>query len=170
MPDGGALTLYCSLMVGDVYLDGQLIGKPQGSMGRTYYDIEPGIHTVKITSPSWADWTKQVKIETGKKTKLYAYLAYGEDKGGTPRDEIIGPESDSLYGNLRIFCNVTQGNIYVGGEPGGVPQGEVGTTIRGLLPGTYTVTIVADGYAEWSGEVTVTTGETAEITAELTPA
>jgi len=166
-PDWGALNLFCTLMTGRVYLDDEHIGQPQGTMGTTFYDIEPGRYTVTIVSPSWATWTKEVQIEAGQRTRIYAYPAYGEDKGGPPRDEVLTPESFDLYGQVRIFANVTQGNMYIDGEPAGVPQGAGGVTVRGLLPGTYEVVIVSDGYREWIGEVTITTGETAELTAEL---
>ena len=166
-PTTGSLEVYCNLLMGDIYIDGERKASPQGSSGRTIKGILPGTHTVKITESGFADWTKQVSIVAGKTTILYAYLASGSDKGSPSRNEIITPDSAASYGSLTVYCNLLLGNIYVGGEPGGSPQGSSGRTIKGILPGTYTVKITESGFKDWTGQVTINPGQTTTINAKL---
>lgn len=161
------LTVYCNLLLGDIYVDGERTASVQGSFGRTIKGLLPGTHTVKITESGYADWSKQVSIEAGKTTTLYAYLALGADNGAPSRNEVITPDSAASYGSLTVYSNMLNSNIYVGGEPGGTTQGSRGRTIKGLLPGTYTVKITESGYKDWTGQVTISAGQTATIDAKL---
>jgi hypothetical protein len=163
----GSVKIYCNLLMGDIYVDGKREASPQGSYGSTIEELLPGTHTVTITESGFADWSKQVSIEAGKTTTLYGYLALGEDKGAPSRDEIITPDSAASYGSLKVYSNMLNSNIYVGGEPGGTTQGSQGKTINGLLPGTYTVKITESGFKDWTGQVTISAGQTATINAEL---
>ena len=153
--------------MGNIYLDGERKASPQGSFGTTIKGIPPGTHTVKITESGFADWTKQVSIVAGKTTVLYAYLALGSDKGTPSRNEIITADSVASYGSLTVYCNLLLGNIYVGGEPGGTPKGSSGTTINGILPGTYTVKITESGFKDWIGQVTISSGQTTTVNAKV---
>ena len=148
-------------------MDGQRKASPQGSYGTTIKGILPGTHTVKVTESGWADWAKQVSIETGKTTILYAYLALGSDKGAPSRNEIITPDSAASYGSVTVYSNMLNSNIYVGGEPGGTTHGSQGSTIKGLLPGTYTVKVTESGWKDWIGQVTINAGQTTTINAKL---
>ena len=163
----GSLTVYCNLLLGNIYVGGEPGGSPKGSSGTTIKGILLGTYTVKITESGYADWTKQVSIVAGKTTVLYAYLALGSDKGTPSRNEIITPDSAASYGSLTVYCNLLLGNIYVGGEPGGTPKGSSGTTIKGILPGTYTVKITESGFKDWIVQVTISSGQTTTITAKL---
>jgi hypothetical protein len=163
----GTLEVYCGTMQANIYVGGETGGPTSASGSHTIEGLLPGTYTVQIMTSGWAPWTKQVKIETGKTTVLYSYLALGEDKGAPSRNEIITPDMAASYGSLTVYCNLLLGNIYVNDEPGGAVQGSIGKTIGGLLPGTYTVRIVESGWHEWTGQVTITAGQTTEITAEV---
>jgi hypothetical protein len=156
----GQLTVYCNLLLGDIYLDNEMMGYVQGSYGATYDEIEAGIHTVKITSSGWGTWTKQVQIVAGKETVIYGYLALGEENAAPSRNEIITPESAAAFGTLEVYCGTMQANIYAGGEPGGPTSASGPHAIAGLLPGTYTVQIVTSGWAPWTKQVKIETGKT----------
>ena len=164
----GSLTVYCNLLMGNIYVGNERKGSPHGSYGTTVEGILPGTYTVKVTSDGWADWTKQVSVVAGKTTVLYAYLALGSGNGSPSRNETITPDSAASYGSLTVYSNLLLGNIYVGGEPGGPPQGSTGRTIRGILPGTYTVKVTSDGWKDWTGQVTINSGQTTTVNAILT--
>jgi hypothetical protein len=162
----GSLEVHCGTMQSNIYIGGET-GGPTASGGRTIHGILPGIYTVRITQSGWGEWTKQVEIQTGKTTILYAYQSLGEDMAAPSRNEIITPDSAASYGSLTVYCNLLLGNIYVDGEQGGPPQGSTGKTIGGLMAGTYTVRIVLDGWREWTQEVTISTGQTTVINAQM---
>jgi hypothetical protein len=163
----GSLEVYCGTMQANIYVGGESGGPTSAYGSHTITGLLPGTYSVQIVTSGWAPWTKQVKIETGKTTVLYSYLALGEDKGAPSRAEIITPDMAASYGSLTVYCNLLLGNIYVNGEPGGPPKGSIGTTIGGLLPGTYMVRISQEGWIDWEGQVTISTGQTTEITAEV---
>ncbi len=163
----GSLKVYSIMLNSNIYVGGEPGGTTQGSQGRTINGLLPGTYTVKVTESGFADWEKQVSIEAGKTTTLYGYLALGEDKGSPSRDEIITPDSAASYGSLKVYSNMLNSNIYVGGEPGGTTQGSQGRTINGLLPGTYTVKITESGYKDWTEQVTISAGQTSTINAKL---
>ena len=163
----GTLEVYCGTMQANTYVGGESGGPTSASGSHAIAGLLPGTYTVQIVTSGWAPWTKQVKIETGKTTVLYAYLALGEDKGAPSRNEIITPDMAASYGSLKVYCNLLLGNIYVNGEPGGAVNGSLGKIIGGLLPGTYTVRISEEGWIDWEGQVTISAGQTTEITAQV---
>jgi hypothetical protein len=159
----GTLTVYCNLMLGTVYLDDKDVGYPQGFYGLTLDNVTPGVHTVKVTSSGWGDWSKQVGIMPGQTTVLYAYLALGEANGAHTRYEIIGPDRAAEYGTLELHCSTMQANVYLNGEPGGPTSAVGATNVEGLLPGTYTLEIIESGWGTWSKQVSIQTGKTTVI-------
>jgi hypothetical protein len=162
----GTLEVNSGTMQSNIYINGEP-GGPTQYGGRTIRGLLPGFYTVRLINSGWGTWTKQVEIKTGETTTLYAYQSLGEENAAPSRNEIITPDSAASYGSLTVYCNLLLGNIYVNGEPGGPPQGSSGATIGGLLPGNYTVRIVLSGWHEWTGQVTITAGQTTEITAEV---
>ena len=160
----GSLEIHSNAWAADTYVGGE----PGGQTGIGDITIDgllPGTYTVGLTSDVYSAWSKQVIIETGKTTVLYANMAT-EGNGAPSRNEIINPDSAALYGSLEIHTNAWNADTYVGSEPGGQTGiGEV--TIDGLLPGTYTVKLTSPVYRDWIGQVTITTGQTTVITAEM---
>ena len=122
----------------------------------------PGTYTVELTRSGYKDWNKQVTIVAGKTTVLYSYLESGSGTS-TTRNEIITPDSTALYGSLQVNCSQYDANVYVGGEPGGSGAPGIADNIGGLLPGTYTVELTRSGYKDWTGQVTINTGQTTTI-------
>ncbi len=168
-PDSAALYGSLEIFSNAWYADTYVGGEPGGQVGAGEITIDgllPGTYTVNLTSGTHDPWNKQVTIETGKTTILYANLA-SEGNGAPTRNEIITPDSAALYGSLEIQTNAWNADTYIGGEPGG--QTGIGdVTINGLLPGTYTVKLISSVYFDWTGQVTIQTGQTTVITAEMT--
>jgi hypothetical protein len=163
----GTLEMYCGVLQGNIYVGGEPAGPPSGSTAKVTKGLLPGTYTVKVTSSGWADWTRQVSIMAGKTTTLYAYLALGEAKGAPSRTEIITPDSAAFYGILEVTSNLLLGNIYVGGEPAGLPSGSTARIIKGLLPGTYSVKVTSSGFKDWTSQVTINSGQKTTIDAKV---
>jgi outer membrane receptor protein involved in Fe transport len=91
-----------------------------------------------------------------------------------PGSPVLGSEpSGSIEGRVRSTSNevVTEAQIAV--QPGRAEvtvNADGSFEIRGLAPGSYRLTVSADGYSPYSQIVAVTAGETVEHDVVLTPA
>ncbi len=69
-------------------------------------------------------------------------------------------------GSLVVTANVDNGTVYIDGEIKGSLSGG-SARITGLAEGSHTVGIEADGYESFGGEVSITSGETEELSVDL---
>ena len=145
IPTTGSITVFSSPPGADIYLDNKYVG-------RTIYTITgvlPGYHTVKLCLEGYSDWSTTVLVTVGEKSYVHPTL--------TP-------------------IPVT-GAISVKSEPPGANMGLDGVAINALTPytitniaaGTHTLVLALKGYLDWSANVHVIPGKTAEIDAQLTP-
>lgn len=69
-------------------------------------------------------------------------------------------------GTLVVTANADSGQVLIDGKPRGKLSG--GTArITGVSPGSHTVGVQASGFKNWSGDATVTDGETTKVPATL---
>jgi large repetitive protein len=163
----GTLSIISDSISANVYVDGESGGYTNSFGSKKVEGLLPGTYTVKITHPTYGDGAKHIKIEAGKTTTAYIYLPIGEENTAPCRDEIITPESEALYGSLRIECNCSAANVFIGGESAGTTGTPGITTIEGLLPGTYTIKVTSQGRKTWTGTIAISTGQTAALTVRL---
>lgn len=86
-------------------------------------------------------------------------------------------KTDTVAVNYNPSAQPRLGTIYISSAPGGAEiwiggeytKREAPTTIPGVLPGTYTITLKKEGYIDYSETKTVVAGGTATITANLEP-
>jgi hypothetical protein len=166
--DPGSLNVVVGQDGGNIYIDDEYSGGTTwSSFGTTVNGILPGTHTLKITAPGYKDWIKQVGISISQTTKVFVYLEPGAGTSFT-RDETIS--STSTFGVLNIVVGQDGGSIYIDDEySGGTTWSSFGTTVNGLLPGTYTLKITAPGYKDWIRQVTITAGQTTKVNVYLEP-
>jgi hypothetical protein len=166
----GTLKIYCDPPGSDIFLDGEPQGPADASGEKTIARILPGVYTVKITSRAgFSDWSKQVRIVGRNVTVLYAYLAT-KGHGAPSRNEIITPEAAELYGSLEVTVSHWMCDIYVGSEPGGQPDARGKRMIKGILHGHYIVKVTSpDFFKDWTGPVTIHSGQTTTLNVELVP-
>jgi serine/threonine protein kinase len=167
----GSLAAYGSIKVyapwtTNIYVGGEPGGTIGSSDTSTVSGISPGTYTVKLTKSGCKEWTKQVTVTTDQVTTIYAYPEPGSGISSC-RNETITPDSLSRYGSLTVNAPWTT-NIYIGGEPGGTIGSSDTATVDGILPGTYTLKLTRSGYKDWTGQVTIVTGQTAVVNATLT--
>ena len=159
----GSLKVICNISSAKVYLGVDSVGTTGVSGTNTIGGILPGTYTVKVTFPGWSDNSKQVSIVTDKTTILYIYLPIGSGNSAPSRNEIITPDSAALYGSLKVICNISSANVYIGDESGGTTGTQGTNTIDGILPGTYTVKVTMPGWKDWTGQVSINSGQTTTI-------
>jgi len=145
IPTTGTITVFSSPPGADIYLDNKYVG-------RTIYTITgvaPGYHTLKLCLAGYRDWSTTVLVTAGETKTVPATL--------TPIPAI--------------------GAISVKSEPPGANIGLDGVAINALTPytinnlasGTHILVIALKGYLDWSANVQVVPGKTAEVDALLIP-
>jgi hypothetical protein len=126
-------------------------GKDTGEITNiTLTEIEPGEHFVKLTLDGYHDATKQVTVVAGETVSLHFDLV-AEDLPPTTGDLTV----TSVPPNARIYLDGVDFNA------------TTNTTIIGLEPGAYNVTLTLAGYHDATKQVTVVAGETASLHFDL---
>ena len=117
------------------------------SVGTSPYEgkgLSPGKYKIRVTKEGYEPWGQEVTVKADEKLEVLASLK-------------------SLTGRLVIRTQPHEANIYIGGKLTGTGSYEG----NALLPGTYKVRIVQEGYETWEKDVTVKTGEIVELPVEL---
>jgi len=145
IPTTGEITVFSSPPGADIYLDNTYVG-------RTIYTITgvlSGYHTLKLCLVGYSDWSTTELVKVGETSYVHAPL--------TPIP--------------------ATGAISVTSEPPGANIGLDGVAINALTPytitnlasGPHTLVLALKGYLDWSANVHVVPGKTAEVDAPLIP-
>ncbi|MEA1998489.1 MAG: PEGA domain-containing protein, partial [Euryarchaeota archaeon] len=145
IPTTGTITVFSSPPGADIYVDNKYVGRTID----TITNVLPGPRTVKLCLAGYLDWSTTVLVTVGETTPVHATL--------TPIP--------------------TTGAISVKSEPPGANIGLDGVPINALTPytinnvvaGTHTLVLALKGYLDWSANVQVVPGKTAEVDAPLIP-
>jgi hypothetical protein len=145
IPTTGAITVFSSPPGADIYLDNNYVG-------RTIYTITgvlPGYHTLKLCLVGYRDWSTTVLVTAGETRTVPATL--------TPI---------STTGALLVKSEPPGANIGLDGVP---INALTPYTITNLASGTHILVLDLKGYLDWSANVHVVPGKTAEVDAPLIP-
>ncbi|WP_297489633.1 PEGA domain-containing protein [Thermococcus sp.] len=143
VPATGKLTVNSNPSGAEVYID----GKKVGTTPLRNYTIPEGIHEVAIRKAGYAERAYAISIKYGELKVLNVTLS---------------PE----MGKLTVKSNPSGAEVYVDGKKVGTTPLENYT----VTAGTHEITLIKDGYQNFTKTVTVNPGEEASITAVLTPA
>ena len=145
VPTTGTITVFSSPSGADIYLDNNYVG-------RTIYTITgvlPGYHTVKLCLGGYRDWSTTVLVTVGETRTVPATL--------TPIP---------ATGAISVISEPPGANI---GLDGVAINALTPYTINNLASGTHTLVLALKGYLDWSANVQVVPGKTAEVDAPLIP-
>ena len=159
----GTLKVNTGITGVNVYVGNEYGGKTDSYSGATVNGLIAGTYTLKLNLTGYKDWTKQVSITVGKTTTIYAYPENGTGTSVT-RDETVA--FDSPYGILSVNAGLDSVGVYVGGEYGGQTD-YWGATVNGIINGIYMLKLTLPGYNEFTQQVTITTGQTTTVQANL---
>jgi len=126
-----------------VYLDGALKGT--GSV--TLQDVSPGYHSVRLTKTMYNDYGTDVRVVAGSPSYVNAVLT---------------PISGS--GTIIASSNPVGANVFLDW----MDKGFSPVTITNVSSGPHTVSFTKTGYTAASRTVTMTAGQTMQITVDLT--
>ena len=143
VPATGKLTVNSNPSGAEVYID----GKKVGTTPLRNYTIPEGIHEVAVRKAGYAERAYAISIKYGELKVLNVTLS---------------PE----IGKLTVKSNPSGAEVYVDGKKVGTTPLENYT----VTAGTHEITLIKDGYQNFTKTVTVKPGEKASITAALTPA
>lgn len=115
----------------------------------TVTDIPAGVHTFALKLAGFNDTAGSVTVVGGSTIPVYAELSPST------------PNTGSLY----IASFPGDAEIFIDGADQGV---KTPTTITNLSPGSHTVKLTRTGYADFTGQATITAGTTEYLSATLT--
>jgi hypothetical protein len=117
------------------------------SVGTSPYEgkgLSPGKYKIRVTQEGYEPWGQEVTVKADEKLEVLASLK-------------------SITGRLVIRTQPHEANIYIGGKLAGTGSYEG----NAVLPGTYKVRIVKEGYETWEKDITLKPGEIVELPVEL---
>ena len=124
----------------EIFIDGNDVGMTPVTID----NVKTGKHLVEVKLDGYEVWSKQINVETKKKTSLTAELI-------------------TKYGSIALSSEPTKAKIFLDGI-------EVSTTpasLRSVPNGTHLVEVRMDGYSVWEKSVSVEHGKETVLSAIL---
>ncbi len=106
--------------------------------------IVPGLHTVQVVKPGYADWAGNISVKPGLKSYVNAALK-------------------PLNGIISVQSSPTGGTVYIDN----VSRGTTDVVIPDIPSGVHQVRVEKSGYLNWESTVAVSGGQTAFVKANL---
>lgn len=140
---GGTIRVLTNVPGAKVYLD----GAEKGEAPMDLKDVKPGEHVVEVRADGYETREERVAINAGQSAVYKLDLQPG------------GSASDGV---LRVASPVPNAEVYVDGAlVGKVPQ------TKRVAPGEHFVTVKLPGYKDFEKRLTVTSGQTIDVLAEI---
>jgi len=131
-----------------VYIDGDY----KGTSPRTVGGLSQGAHILEITMPGYQEWSNTFQIHANQVTYVTATLT-----------AVPNPTTGSvLVTSSPAYASVYLDGVYHGQTEPGTP-----ININGVSAGTHTVKVTLAGYQDSVTSVTVNSGQTSTVTANL---
>lgn len=127
-----------------VFLDGNY----KGTTPLTLTSISPGTYQVRLETSGYSDYSTSVMVSAGQTATVSATL--------TPI---------TTTGSLVVSSSPVGANVFVDG----IIRGITPLTLSSVPTGSHTLLLTMNGYANYSSMVTVSAGQTATVSATLSP-
>ena len=150
--------LYIESETGDVYLDGYFKGKTP----LTVYNLQEGIHNLRVRRVGYLDYSTHVQIIGQQTTKVYPIFS---EPNSIPYPLPVTTLSKNvkLVPLLSVSSSPLGSDVYVDGSYSGITPINI-TNIKG---GNHTVRLAKSGYNSYSTTATISAGQTTYLTANL---
>ena len=133
-----------------VYLDGNYQGQTYSGQPFDILAVSPGAHTISLSLNGYQDYSGTVMVSSGQTSQVSVTLTPSTQPGAG--------------GNILISSSPSGADAYLDNQYKGITP----LTLTGVSSGTHTVTLKVNGYADWTGSVQVTSGQTTSVTATMT--
>ncbi len=131
-----------------VYVDGDY----KGTSPRTVGGLSQDAHILEITMPGYEEWSNTFQIHSNQVTYVTATLK-----------AIPNPTT----GSVSVTSNPAYASVYLDGVYHGQTEPGTPLNINGVAAGTHTVKVTLSGYQDSVTSVTVNSGQTSTVTANL---
>ncbi|GAB7014799.1 PEGA domain-containing protein [Methanogenium cariaci] len=146
----GTISVSSSPSGANFYLDGSFRGTTTQTIGgliaRSYF--------VELTKPGYQDWTGSVRIHPGQVTSVSRTLV---------------PVQSPTTGAISVTSNPSYAAVYLDGTYEGQTSPGRPFIISAVSAGSHTIMVRLSGYTDSVSTVTVNSGKTTTVNAELTP-
>ena len=133
-----------------VYGDGVYVGQTRAGSPLVFTSVKPGTHTLLLTKSGYQDYQTTQSVAAGQDYVVSVTL---------------NPVQNPTTGGISVISAPSQAEVYLNNAFKGLTP----ITLDSLTPGSYTVLIKLSGYQDWQATQQVTAGQTAQISATLTP-
>ncbi len=144
----GTLTISSSPSNANIYLDGVY----KGTTPRTIGGLSQGAHTLEITEPGYHEWSNTVQIHSNQVTYVTANLA---------------TDPQTTTGSISVTSNPSYAAVYIDGVYYGTTDPSHARIANDIAAGSHSVKVTLAGYADSVSTVTVNSGQTSTVSANL---
>ena len=122
-------------------------GRQRGTAPTIVPDVLTGNHEITLSLKGYDDWYQTVSVGSGQTAAINAGL----------------DATKEITGSLAVITDPPGAEIYIDGNFKGVSP----VTITGISPGTHTVLLTLQEYADTSSNISITAGQTQKYTTGL---
>jgi len=128
-----------------VYLDNDY----KGDTPLNLKNISVGQYSIKLVLPGYQEWVSSIVVLPILTVKISTDLVR---------------QAQSAYGSISVNSNPQEARVYLDNAY----KGHTPINLRDIPIGRHTIRIILPGYQEWTGDISVSSSQTARITANLT--
>jgi hypothetical protein len=150
-PSAGSIDVVSYPAGASVYLDGSYYGQTSPYDALDIPNVAPGDHALVLVLEGYYNYVTSVAVTAGRSTSVVATLTDRPDA--------------NQFGQLAVQSSPSGAYIYVDGAYRGITP----ANLMLVRSGERTVLLRQSGYQDWTTAVTVTGGETAQVSATLAP-
>ena len=144
----GTLSVSSTPSNANIYLDGSY----KGTAPRTIGGISQGAHTLEITLPGYQEWSNTVQIHSNQVTYVTATLS---------------TDPQTTTGSISVTSNPSYASVYIDGVYYGTTNPGQALMANNIAAGSHTVKVTLSGYDDSVSTVTVNSGQTSTVSANL---
>jgi hypothetical protein len=151
----GSISIGSAPAGASVFLDSAYkgISNPSGSF--TLNNVPSGSHILKLTASGYNDWIETVYVNPNANTYVPVVMT------------VIGPSPTPVpaAGSINVVSTPTGAEIYIDN----IFRGYTPATITEIDPGQHQILLKYTGYTDYSGTVSVVSGQTSPLAIGMTP-
>ncbi len=144
----GTLSVSSSPSNANIYLDGSY----KGTAPRTIGGLSQGAHTLEITMPGFQEWSNTVQIHSNQVSYITATLA---------------ADPQATTGSISVTSNPSYASVYVDSVYYGTTDPGNALIANNIAAGSHSVKVTLSGYSDSVSTVTVNSGQTTTVNANL---
>ena len=133
-----------------IYLDGNYQGQTYSGQDFDILAVTPGQHTISLSLSGYQDYSGTVMVSRGQTSQVSVTLTPSTQPGAG--------------GNIVISSDPSGADAYLDNQYKGITP----LTLTSVSPGSHTVTLKVNGYADSTVTVSVSAGQTTPVTVTMT--